>query len=425
MRIPACFGKQHRRSLFLGGLVLAASTPLPCGIGFSPCRAEEPAEGGWRYVVSQAGQPMAHPPLRALRLSETKPADLKETVTYRGSRQRYAELRLGTPTSQAVAIVVDTISPTDFDLYVDARRDRSIRREDHIDDAGPGFRVPVDVNIVNGLAIQRIPRTLIFRVGRGGRSLSYAVAGYLEGTIDLDGRSSPVRRMDGDGNGGMGDDADLLWIDLDGDGHWDSFTERFATTPVLKLGNARYALNTDWVGDRLSLKKLEGSGTISLSLAGRERPLEIVSLEASLVGYDGSVARLSGLGAPVTVPVGQYRLYQLSVVAKDSTGGPPWALFFAEADPDAQRWHRVEPDSATVIDPLSRVTLSAELSESKNAYEPGEVVQVRTRLTTADGLLLTGCCRSDKWAASCESGATVRLESAEGATVALEKVGFT
>ena len=53
---------------------------------------------------------------------------------------------------------------------------------------GPKYRVPLDVEIPKGDQTQRIPRTVVFRLGRSGRSISYAMAGYVEGTLQLEGR---------------------------------------------------------------------------------------------------------------------------------------------------------------------------------------------------------------------------------------------
>ena len=68
------------------------------------------AEPQWRYVVPKAGDPMEHPPLRELSLSEKKPPDLKESAHYRGSKQRYAEFRFGTVGSKLVTVVLDSVS---------------------------------------------------------------------------------------------------------------------------------------------------------------------------------------------------------------------------------------------------------------------------------------------------------------------------
>ena len=59
----------------------------------------ENAGAGWRFVIPVAGDPFEHPPLRALVLADRKPEDVVEKVDYRGRRQRYAQLRYGSPSS--------------------------------------------------------------------------------------------------------------------------------------------------------------------------------------------------------------------------------------------------------------------------------------------------------------------------------------
>src|SRR5262245_61365410 len=93
-------------------------------LGLSLMTGVADSDGGWRLVVPQPDDPMAHPPPRALALSDRKPSDLKESARYRGGRRRYAQLTYGTGRAAAVAIVVDELATGEIDLYVDADRNR-------------------------------------------------------------------------------------------------------------------------------------------------------------------------------------------------------------------------------------------------------------------------------------------------------------
>ena len=53
-----------------------------------------------------------------------KPADLREDVAFRGKQRKYAEVRYGSENSRRVAVVVDEVSADDWDLYIDADRNR-------------------------------------------------------------------------------------------------------------------------------------------------------------------------------------------------------------------------------------------------------------------------------------------------------------
>src|SRR5262245_43628525 len=100
----------------VGGALWATST----------LAADEKQPPTWQYVVPKPGEPFEHPPLRALALSDQRPEDLKEEVTYRGKKRRYGQIRYGSPSSVRVAVVVDEIAPGEVDLYVDAKRSRII-----------------------------------------------------------------------------------------------------------------------------------------------------------------------------------------------------------------------------------------------------------------------------------------------------------
>src|SRR5260370_5691790 len=80
----------------------------------------------WKYVVPPPDDAFAHPPLRALALTDRKPADLKESIKYRGKQQRYAQLVYGVGRTANVAVVADIVPPNAIDLYVDANRHRDL-----------------------------------------------------------------------------------------------------------------------------------------------------------------------------------------------------------------------------------------------------------------------------------------------------------
>ena len=107
--------------------------------------AEEPSDAGWRYVLPPAGDAFEHPPLRAIGLSDAKPDDVTESVEYRGTRRRYAQLRYGSPDSVRVTVVLDEGGPGEADLYVDSNRNRRIELKERVTGDGRTWRVPLDV----------------------------------------------------------------------------------------------------------------------------------------------------------------------------------------------------------------------------------------------------------------------------------------
>ena len=289
----------------------------------------EAAAPAWRYVVPQFGDPMEHPPLRELSLSERKPPDLKESAHYRGNQRQYAEFRFGAVGSRLVTVVLDRVSTAETDIYVDRNRDRAIEDSERLAGGGPKYHVPLSVPTPKGSQIEQIPRTVVLRLGRAGRSLSYATAGYVEGTLRLDGREVPVRRVDANGNGSMADPVDLLWINGKRDGQWNPFTDRLPLMPIVQLEGQRYVVRSDWAGERLSLEKLEGSGELQLSLPPGKSQRDYLDIHLMLAGRDGSIAKLDLAQDRAEVPVGEYAAYELTVVAKDPAGGAPWTSCWA------------------------------------------------------------------------------------------------
>ena len=134
------------------------------------------ADDAWRYVLPEPGAEHEHPPLRAIPLASEKPDDLMERAEDRGGERRYAQIRYGSPGSKRVAIVLDRVSPSEVDLYVDANRSRSIEAKERMSGEGRVWRVPLDVEIVEGDTTRQIRRQVIFRLGSTGRTLSYAAA---------------------------------------------------------------------------------------------------------------------------------------------------------------------------------------------------------------------------------------------------------
>jgi hypothetical protein len=369
------------------------------------------------YVVPAPGSDMELASFRILSLSEIKPADLKETAHYRGASRHYAEFRYGSPASTSVAVVLDDVSPGHTDIYIDADRNRVIDDKDRLVGEGPKFRVPLNVEIVKETSADRFARTVVFRLGRSGRSISYATAGYMEGILQLGGQETPVRLVDNNGDGVMTDPADLLWIDANRDGKWDPLDERLPLLPIVTSGNERYAMRCDLPGEQLSLKKLEGTGTLELVLPELKVPGALTSINVWLAGREGSIAKLDLAQLKTDLPVGEYYIYEISVDMKDPSGGDPWSFYFSPIQgQNSPRWHAVATDKTTTIQPLTDLVIRATTSNSKRQCRPGEEISVEPRLETGEGIALRSCMRNNDSPGSSRrhDGAEIRLMSADG-----------
>ncbi len=344
------------------------------------------AEDGWRFEAPPPGDPFEAPPPRALPLASLKPADVVESATYRGKRRRYAQVRYGEASSVRVVVVLDESGPGDADLYVDANRDRKVGPEDLVRGEGRTWRVPLDLaTTVDGRPVAE-RRAALFKLGATGATLSMASAGYLAGTVRIDDRAHAARRVDGDGNGSVTDPSDRLWVDLDDDGRWDPASEQFLYGPILTLGERRYAVRSDPLGRRLSLNRLEGTGSIRLAVAGPAAS-RVAEVSAMLIGDDGSAFAASG-GAPSVLPVGSYRLGAVTLALNDPAGGPRWSFVFSDSYRRGEpTWYRVEKGGALTIDPVGALDFRTGLGDSVRV-EPGAEINLQPKLYTGDGLLI-------------------------------------
>jgi hypothetical protein len=358
--------------------VLAALVALPAA-----------AAATWRFIEPPAGDPFAHPPLRALALGREKPEDVVEKVSYRGLRRRYAQVRYGSATSVRVTVVLDELGPGEADLYVDSNRNGRVEPSDK---AAPGpdartWHVPLDVEIAEGETTRAVRRALIFRLGLTGLTLSVAAPGYVEGSVSVGGKTHAARRVDGDASGALSDPQDRLWVDLNDDDRWDPVSEQFLFAPILTMAGARYAVRSDAFGDRLALERLEGTGLVRLAPAGPAGSSTISEYAATLVGRDGSVVPLGGQRPEAEVSPGDYRVQTVAISLDDPQGGPSWGFVFADGGgPADQGWHTVGQGQRVTIDPIGKLQFLAGL-EGKTC-RPGQDVSLQPKLYTEGGLLI-------------------------------------
>lgn len=356
------------------------------GVLLALCPALVAWAGEWKYVVPPPGDPFEHPPLRALALSDAKPEDLQQKVVYRGTRRQYGRVHLGSPGSLDVAVVLDSVTPTEFDLYLDADRNRVIEPKERVGGQGGVWRATLDVMILDGVKKRPVPRQVIFQRSQLGRMLRFAACGYVEGKVVIGGRECIVRRTDGDGNGLLADPQDRLWIDLDRNGRWDSAEEQFLYAPILVLGAKRYAVHADPLGERLALDELQGTGSVKLAL-GPDLAGRSAGVTATLVGRDGFVVSLQQSGKNAIIPVGEYRLSAVTIGVNSSAGGLPMNYVFSDTNrTQAAVWRRVERDGLLTLDPIGKLGLEAGFDDVTGGFRPGEEFRVQPSFHTGDGL---------------------------------------
>ncbi|NOX52838.1 MAG: hypothetical protein GXP27_00050, partial [Planctomycetes bacterium] len=114
------------------GIVFGAFAGEGCGTGLMVvCALVSGPIGG------RAAQPSPIRPIFcAVPLTPRRPADMSEKVTYQNDQPLYAQVRYGAEDSTLVIVVVDRINRSQFDLYVDADRDRIIEPQERVPRAG-------------------------------------------------------------------------------------------------------------------------------------------------------------------------------------------------------------------------------------------------------------------------------------------------
>jgi hypothetical protein len=351
------------------------------------------AADSWKYVVPPAGAAFERSTLTTVPLSDARPIDLEEKAAYRGERQRYAQIRFGTPGSLNVTLVLDRVSAETADLYVDCNRNLVIETDERVAREGRAWRSTLDAVLIREGQAEQFARTMILQRSRTGDSLRMATCGYMDGSVSVAGRTCAVRRMDGNANGLFSDARDRIWIDLDANGRWDAISEQYLFAPILVLGTARYAVRSDKAGHRLTMEELAGTGTLELALSPHLEP-RVTQVAMTLIGHDGSVANLVGTGGQASVPIGDYRASVVTVSIEDPRDGPVWNYVFADdGQHGAFTWHHVEPDKTVVLDPLGTVELTADLGDTSGGCLPGEELTVQPRLSTGDGLVIASMFR--------------------------------
>lgn len=389
--------------------------------------SSDDAREPWRYVVPPPGDRHESAPPRVVMLGETSPTDIDEQVDYRGTVRRYGQIRYGTENSTRVAVVADRLESGAVDVYLDTNRNRVIESSERLTDQGPQWRVPLAAQRIEASdePTEYIERTVLLRLSRSGRTLTFATAGYQAGNLKVADSRLPARRFDANANGRFADPDDRLWIDLNADAKWNPFGEQFTCNPIIKLGDRRYAVRTDPAGDRFALEPLTGTGTIRLAVTPRDARSQVTGLRVLLVGRDGSAVGLREAAA-ITVPVNEYRVSSLSLVLSDPGGGESWYYVFSRASRSQAKWRKLEANDSLLIEPLASLTMRKDALDGRTSCRPGDTLVATPRVTTEGGLGITTCWRGKRSDPSMEgAGATITLTGPDGAVLARGRSEFS
>jgi hypothetical protein len=372
------------------------------------------------------------PIARSIGLVEDRPQDLAEEIHYRGTERRYGQLRYGSENSRRIVIVVDEIGNGEFDLFVDANRDRRITKEEILDGTGRTRSCRLNTEIIRADIRVHETRQVQMRLGATGTRLSIATLGCVEGEIpwrDATGKpvTVKVRRIDGNANGLFADSRDRLLIDVNHDGLWDRVSEQFAYLPVQRIAGRRYAVRSDRLGKQFSLSEITGVGFLRIAVSKLPASARVIAFEAMVFSDDGSAYSLKDLNDPLPVPIGRYTLG--SVTFTITTGeGEPWHFVFSRSSSIGKDdWIAVAADEDVALEAIGKTRFELGVTP-KGSVAPGDKMTVSPRLYTQDGLLINLSCRgrqignyvSERLHNLCE----IRLNSMSGDTLSSARSGF-
>lgn len=391
----------------------SSAVPLLASLLLTTASAQQ-----WSFVKSTES---ALARTRAVGLVPQAPDDLKISVVFGGTQQRFAQLRFGSAGTTRIAVVVDYRSDGRVDVYADANRDRIIKKSDRLEASTSGWILSWELAIASGDAVDYESRPLRLVLHR--HVIAWAPLGYIVGTTKIGTKSVRVRRFDSDGNGSYSDGRDRICIDLDGDAKFDPLREVFQYRSVLKLAGERWILRENAGDDGLTFAKLDGVGELRLVVKKRKYRSLIVTLQSD----EGVTVALSAATRRAKVPVGTYRVVGVEATVEEPGSSLPWGYVFTR-DGKAKRTHVVAKGGSTDLDVFASFDFSIAAPQGTGdamTAKAGASVDLQPRWTTADGLLINSCWRG------AHSGfgyggpsASIQLRNAASAVLDTSQSGF-
>lgn len=190
---------------------------------------------------------------------------------------------------------------------------------------------PLEVSVAIAFDDQKpVRRTLLIR--KRGDGLAYAVRGYTLGRVMLGGKTVAAMLEDGDADGCFdGAGADRVWLDLDGDGTFDPFTEQFPLgTVITHAGTGLLARpSRDGLGLVLRERPAELGGLVVQ--VDRLPGAQVAELAAHYESQWGELVVVKETDRAVPMPAGKYRLAAVDLRLTD-TEGQLWHYAFYSGD---------------------------------------------------------------------------------------------
>jgi hypothetical protein len=360
---------------FLGSLLVGlslATEAAPACFTFSDAAVHD-----GRSALSFRTVELGDSPVRPLQL--TFPAD---------AETRYGLLLVGSQLDTALAVVWQPQAADGPLLWVDADGDGRLAADERHVLTRNQLEITAAISVQVNQDLRRLRRTLLVRRSTLGDGLRYAVRGFAHGTLRLGGTPYPAMLTDGNADGCFHTaGTDRLWIDLNRDGHFDGFTEQFVLGSLIPVGGRAYTVRaTPTAAEVWAAPRAATRGAVRLTLTGAEgRP--VTDFAAELVSEHGELVPVRGIGQPVTVPTGRYRVAAAQFQLTDSAGRA-WSYRLGGSGPYNLVVRR---DQETVVDLAEGAALSVDVPAPPGGVPPGRELAVTPHLRTPLGLYLADC----------------------------------
>jgi hypothetical protein len=309
-------------------------------------------------------------------------------------------------------------------LWLDANGDGRFGADERHALTGRVLEVPASITVQLEPVRKQVKRTLIFRRSALCDGLRYAVRGFARGTLSLGKTKHAVLLIDGNADGCFDSvGQDRVWIDLDGDGRFDPFTEQFLLGKPISQRGEVYLVRSDPLASAVCVnQRSNDQGKLRLTLAVKVAPP--VKVAAELVSDLGELVSIDKLGAAVSVPVGKYMLSWLKLEMTDSASRA-WTYSFHR---DKAKDYTVRSGQETSIPLMARMAMNVDMDFQRYGRRPapGDTVVVSPRLVADDSLYLSACTiGTGDAASSAEASAEFMLLSVDGKTISRGITGFS
>jgi hypothetical protein len=276
-----------------------------------------------------------------------------------------------------------------------------------------------DIALSTQKGAPRVRRTLVFRRSPLGDGLSVAVCGYAAGRLTLGNQVYRALLTDGNADGCFhAAGSDRLWLDLNGDDHFDGLTEQFLLGSPLTVAGAIYLVKADPAAAEVRVtRRTTARGTLRITLTGK-LDRSVRDVEASLVSDIGELVLVRSLHEPVALPAGKYRVDAVKFRMTDELGRD-WAYRFVGGGPFPLTV-RAGKEVAGVL--LNGLRFKVEVSPARVAA--GQTVAVSPSLEDGAGLYLAECTVADATNAARGATADITLRAPDGAVADQTTSGF-